>query len=186
MAWTGEPMELWGGAVLCELPASFHDASKLREVPDHQEVWVDEASDRSVIFEILERKEDVSDQDAVDFFVTDLATANDARDCVIQSSRRVVMDEEMPHLPVSVACLRGVCEQTVAKFNEGSANRIQVHICVVRLLEQATDLLITFNNPVSIDAQSSSAGAEVLQGGDEFFARVLRSFEIRDWELFSA
>ena len=51
---------LYGGALSVELPRSFTDASELREVPDHQEVWVDTCSDRSLIIEILERKDSIS------------------------------------------------------------------------------------------------------------------------------
>ena len=36
------------------IPAGFHDVTKLREVPDNQEVFADADSDQSFIFELLQ------------------------------------------------------------------------------------------------------------------------------------
>ncbi|CAE7720558.1 MPK5 [Symbiodinium sp. CCMP2592] len=52
-----DAVPLYGGALTCELPRTLTDASAFREVPDHQEVWVDTSSDRSVVIEILEAKD---------------------------------------------------------------------------------------------------------------------------------
>jgi len=70
-----EERRLFGGAVLASLPASFtvralpgrpparragrltqrtQDVSAMRDVPDSQELWVDEASDVSLIVEFVE------------------------------------------------------------------------------------------------------------------------------------
>mmetsp|Transcript_32571 Transcript_32571/g.95333 ORF Transcript_32571/g.95333 Transcript_32571/m.95333 type:complete len:188 (-) Transcript_32571:258-821(-) len=176
--------ELYGGAMTCELPRSFVDASQMREVPDHQEVWVDTATDRSFIVEVLDRKTEVPDDQAITFFLEDLASFNDAKEAAVLISRRAA-DEETPGLPPDTVCLVGAGEQLVAKFAEASANRVKVHICAVRLVEQETDLLITLNDPVAIDPQSSSAVAPVAQAGEELFAQVLRSFRIVDWTLFT-
>ena len=46
--------ELWGGAVHVDVPPGFHDVTKLREVPDNQEVFADADSDQSFIFELLQ------------------------------------------------------------------------------------------------------------------------------------
>lgn len=45
---------LFGGAITASLPENFEDASKFRQIPDNQEVFVDKDSDVSVIVEILE------------------------------------------------------------------------------------------------------------------------------------
>jgi hypothetical protein len=63
---------LFGGAISLEIPSSFIDVrylikyvyvSNIRQVPDNQEVFVDMASDASVIVEILEMDDDVADKD---------------------------------------------------------------------------------------------------------------------------
>jgi hypothetical protein len=46
---------LFGGALSAEIPAKFADVSKLRQVPDNQEVWIDEEGFTSIIFDITER-----------------------------------------------------------------------------------------------------------------------------------
>lgn len=46
---------LFGGAITVDLPATFADVSKVRPVPDNQEVWIDQDGFTSVIFDITER-----------------------------------------------------------------------------------------------------------------------------------
>merc|ERR1711988_1460335 len=97
-------------------------------------------------------------EEAVRFFLSDLATANEARESQVLTSRQLHI-EEVPGMPPDVQCLYGVAEQTVAKFNEAVSNRVRIHLCAIRLLAQETDILVTLNDPVSIDPQSSSADA---------------------------
>eukprot|EP00929_Paragymnodinium_shiwhaense_P048643 TRINITY_DN24567_c0_g1_i1.p1 TRINITY_DN24567_c0_g1~~TRINITY_DN24567_c0_g1_i1.p1 ORF type:complete len:188 (-),score=47.46 TRINITY_DN24567_c0_g1_i1:1-564(-) len=173
---------LFGGAISCDLPRSFHDAAEFREVPDHQEVRVDTATDRSVIVEILERK-DVPDDQAVAFFLKDLASFNDALEDKVLSNRELD-SQDLPHMPAEATCLGGVGEQLVSKFGESAGNRVHVHACAIRLEKQQTDILITLNNPVAIDPQSSSGGLPVTEGAEELFSRVIKTFRIIDWNLF--
>ncbi|KAJ1524713.1 hypothetical protein HK096_000693 [Nowakowskiella sp. JEL0078] len=51
--------------------------SDLREIPDHQEVFVDTITNESVIFEILELAE-IADIDAASYHFQQLADDNDA------------------------------------------------------------------------------------------------------------
>lgn len=46
--------DLYGGAISADIPASFLDASDLRQIPDHQEVFLSKSTLTSVIFEINE------------------------------------------------------------------------------------------------------------------------------------
>lgn len=46
---------LFGGAIVCDLPSNFADVSKLRQVPDNQEVYIDQDGFTSIIFDITER-----------------------------------------------------------------------------------------------------------------------------------
>eukprot|EP00386_Alphamonas_edax_P008756 GDKI01028524.1.p1 GENE.GDKI01028524.1~~GDKI01028524.1.p1 ORF type:complete len:112 (-),score=32.43 GDKI01028524.1:5-340(-) len=71
------PVHLFGGAFSCSLPPSFKDVSAIREVPDHQEVFADTATDCSLMVEILQPAP-VPDAEAVGFHFEDLASANDA------------------------------------------------------------------------------------------------------------
>jgi hypothetical protein len=51
--------ELYGGAIKLNLPTSYDDVSNFRQVPDHQEVWVDRDSNTSLIVELLDLDEEV-------------------------------------------------------------------------------------------------------------------------------
>lgn len=49
-----EDRELFGGALSIKVPKDFKDVSAFRQVPDHQEVFVSNDSDDSLIVELLE------------------------------------------------------------------------------------------------------------------------------------
>ena len=54
-------------------------------------------------------------------------------------------------------------------------------LTLVRLVEQATDIVITFNIPTipdSSEAQDESVAREII-------SKVVTSFEIKDWNLFN-
>lgn len=80
--------------------------------------------------------------------------------------------------------LRGY--QNVAKFNEGVKNRVQIMLAVVRLPHVQTDLVISWNHPVSVNPQSSSAGTAATTTGDlsHEFLSMLKSFCMVNWALF--
>ena len=71
--------ELFGGAITIMLPETFEDVSVLREIPDHQEVFVDRDSEVSLIVELLEHDGTISDEHAPTYYFKDLATCNDVR-----------------------------------------------------------------------------------------------------------
>ncbi|KAF4350712.1 hypothetical protein G4B88_000850 [Cannabis sativa] len=76
------------GSVRCfrlqPLEAPNHlDVSNIREVSDHQEVFVDPSRDESLIFEILELKEEVGDDGSASWFLQDLASEQESEGCVI-------------------------------------------------------------------------------------------------------
>ena len=71
--------ELFGGAMTIMLPETFEDVSVLREIPDHQEVFVDRDSEVSLIVELLEHDGTISDEHAPTYYFKDLATCNDVR-----------------------------------------------------------------------------------------------------------
>ena len=71
--------ELFGGAIIMMLPETYEDVSVLREVPDHQEVFVDRDSEVSLIVELLEHDGTVGDEQAAQHYFKDLASFNDVR-----------------------------------------------------------------------------------------------------------
>ena len=80
---TTRQVQLWGGAVICQLPTRFQDIrsenqhgflrvvkfplnSTVREVPDTQEVFSHPETDQSFLFELLEM-ENVSDEKSSEY-----------------------------------------------------------------------------------------------------------------------
>lgn len=72
--------KLFGGAIECHIPPSYMDISKLREVPDNQEVFADEHSDVSLIVEILQVPEDDDTPLPAIYHFHELAECNSAED----------------------------------------------------------------------------------------------------------
>jgi hypothetical protein len=69
---------LFGGAIMCCIPANFHDVSHVREVPNNQEAFVDPNRDESIIVELLELKDTVVDERSSRWFLQDLANEQDS------------------------------------------------------------------------------------------------------------
>jgi len=74
---------LFGGALSISLPSSFRDVSLVRQVPDFQEVFqcVDSVeslyTDAVLVIEILERQDQVTNQEAASYFLHDLIESED-------------------------------------------------------------------------------------------------------------
>ena len=78
---TASTRPLFGGALTLDVPSTWTDASTLRELPDHQEVFVDNESLRSIIVEILQHVPAAATgkfDTPAGYFFHDLAEANEA------------------------------------------------------------------------------------------------------------
>eukprot|EP00287_Rhodomonas_sp_CCMP768_P025364 CAMPEP_0202828592 /NCGR_PEP_ID=MMETSP1389-20130828/15010_1 /ASSEMBLY_ACC=CAM_ASM_000865 /TAXON_ID=302021 /ORGANISM="Rhodomonas sp., Strain CCMP768" /LENGTH=259 /DNA_ID=CAMNT_0049502091 /DNA_START=89 /DNA_END=868 /DNA_ORIENTATION=- len=187
---------LFGGGVELRLPSTLEDVSDLRPVPDHQEVWVDSESEASVIVELLEREEEVEDSKIAEHIFSGIATENNATDIEIIAQRRL-KDAEVPNLMAHLMCpqrwiscwvLSG--SQSVAKFRETTRDTILLHLLVARLPNVDTDLVISLNQPISVDTsvlRSEFARTSVAVGfeqGQTLVEDIARSLRVRNWSLF--
>ncbi|KAG0324260.1 hypothetical protein BG000_002278 [Podila horticola] len=190
--------ELYGGAITMNLPRKFGNISHVREVPDHQEVFVNVDEDQSVIVEILELAAEASDDGCAAFHYQQLAEDNDAEESSTIQSVSILSNAELPSWPSDAKIYLLLGQQRVAKFNErqrqvesGSAedtrNLLQIMMVVVRLPRQATDIVISYNVPLQIAATSSSrevAHEGNIQEAEVWFRNLIGSFRVRDWSLF--
>jgi hypothetical protein len=156
--------ELYGGAISTVLPDSFEDVSVFRQVPDHQEVFVDKHTDMSFIVELLGYESGVKDAQAATYFFTDLAESNEAAETLIDYEGMMNDPNFMPKLGSSFpkCSIRG--RQSISKFRTRSdipIDMVQIFMVVVRLPSVETDVLITLNAPY---AQVSPL--EVAEKGD--------------------
>ncbi|KAF0890390.1 hypothetical protein E2562_002781 [Oryza meyeriana var. granulata] len=114
---------LFGGALSSTFPLRFQDVSNIREVPDHQEVFVDPARDESLIFELLDLKGEVEDGGSALWFLRDIANEQDAGDNLAVSKGRQGREAQ---------------------------NIVRLYLANIRLKSAATDVVITAYEPLLI------------------------------------
>ncbi|KAM4628653.1 ran guanine nucleotide release factor [Polymixia lowei] len=186
---TGGGHHLFGGAISAIIPHSAKDISDLREIPDNQEVFSHCHTDQSLIVELLEFQGQVEDQDAAKYHFEDIAGSNKATD---PGAFEVTSVVPLPKSELSMSecssawILTGT--QCVSKFNEEARNKVALHLGLFRLPQFSTDVLITFNDPLSINPDSSSAtGIGTLSAEPwtvQDFHRLLQSLTLHDPGLF--
>jgi Ran-interacting Mog1 protein len=185
--------DLYGGAIRCKVPAEWTDMCDLRQVPDHQECWYEPDKRILLVFEIVEYEEDINDDDSTEHYFWDLASTNhsDLKQAVFET---VEMEESVEEgvyesLVESAQVRRGYGYQRVVmgtypsfygELERHDSVWTHVELCVIRLPDVSTDILITMSepsseNPMDADALKSSAG---------LFNTVISSFSILDWTLF--
>ncbi|CAN6275912.1 unnamed protein product [Urochloa humidicola] len=174
------PRALFGGAISTAFPARFQDVSNIREVPDHQEVFVDPDRDESLIFELLDLKGEVDDAGSALWFLRDIANEQDAGDNMVVEHSGTL---ELPGLrlgeapavartsvgqlvtlftvPISIWCATLLPGSAVSKGRQGreAQNIVRLYLANIRLKNAATDVLITAYEPLLINPLSESAAA---------------------------
>ncbi|KAG0222179.1 hypothetical protein B0O80DRAFT_465151 [Mortierella sp. GBAus27b] len=193
--------ELYGGAITLSLPSKFDNISNVRQIPDHQEVFVNLREDQSVIIEILELAADATDENCAAFHFRQLAEDNNAEDASEIQSVTLLNNAELPTWPADAKIYLLLGQQRVAKFNEDQRaqdpsdpslqqdprNLVQIMMVVVRLPRQETDIVITYN--VALQISDASSSKQVSHEGDiheaeAWFRNLITSFQVRNWGLF--
>ena len=172
--------ELYGGAMETQLAAPLLDASNLRVVPDHQEVFVERDGHDSAIIELLAREGEVPDAGICEHLFKDIGEANDAESCEVLQVLPLNGLGLMPHFPdakFSKWALAG--RQRVLKDHK--VDTVQMVLVCVRLVEAASELAITLNHPGDSALQFT---AQCL--GNEWFTALVHNLKVNDWGLFAA
>ncbi|XP_028840171.1 ran guanine nucleotide release factor isoform X1 [Denticeps clupeoides] len=180
---------LFGGALSACVPHGAQDVSELRQVPDNQEVFAHRHTDQSIVVELLEHQGHVEDEGAARYHFEDLAESNHALD---PGSSEVSSVEPLPKTELSMQqcasawLLTGT--QRVSKFDEKDKNQVNIVMCLFRLPQFSTDVLVTFNDPVVISPLSSSAAGPAAMDSApwtlENFQCLLRSVRLLDPGVF--
>ncbi|KAK4429981.1 Ran guanine nucleotide release factor [Sesamum alatum] len=190
---------LFGGAIVSTFPLRFQDVSNIRQVPDHQEVFVDPARDESLIFELLDLKTDVADQGSATWFLQDLANEQDAEGTMVLEQSGVFEADGLRCRSSPAIITTAVGQMAISKGRQGreAQNIVKVYLANLRLKDVATDVLITayepmLINPLSETAATVGAGLPVpaAQSGclpmADVFKSAVSSFKVNDWSLFGA
>mmetsp|Transcript_23152 Transcript_23152/g.38097 ORF Transcript_23152/g.38097 Transcript_23152/m.38097 type:complete len:187 (+) Transcript_23152:93-653(+) len=181
--------KLFDGAIEVKIDPQFVDVSDFRPVPDSQEVFSNEANDRSIIVEIMEYVHDTEDAcAAVGEHFREIAALNDALDRSHIIDVRLLRDDEVPHLaqfPKSL--LFGLQGSSKGRSVNAPATSVYVFLACLRLLQVDSDILVTMNvgtgipyDPLAIQHSALVPPPDAM----EQFLTVLRSFAIKDWGLF--
>ncbi|XP_015867839.3 uncharacterized protein LOC107405317 [Ziziphus jujuba] len=188
---------LFGGAIASTFPDRFQDVSNIRQVPDHQEVFVDPARDESLIFELLDLKHDVGDNGSATWFLQDLATEQDAEGSMVIEQSGVIEAPALCYRNTPAVVTTAVGQMAISKGRQGreAQNIVRVYVANLRLKEVTTDVLITAYEPIHINPLSESANAvaagfavPATQSGcmpmAEVFKLAVSSFKVNEWSLF--
>lgn len=196
--------DLFGGAITANLPSGFADVSTIRQVPDHQEVYLAANGFASIIFDITERvTEPQTDQEALGYHFNDIVTPGD--ESKIWESSAVQLD----HFPsMTPACtLIASTKPAVPPTTPMAPTSTTILLTLIRLVSKSTDLVITINLPhlpAEVDAVDGTIASGTLSGGEnresvDFENRhfgsfveegmkvrdeVLRTLRIENWSLF--
>ena len=177
--------QLFGGAIVAWLPEDWLDASDVRPVPDHQEVWLQrDGGERSVVIELLERA-DCSNLECATFHFHEIATGNEAEVNAPSSPAAVPAGALHPTLR-DTPCFRAHGIQIMQHKDSQAATRLHVNVIVLRLESHATDMLVSLSRPCSIlDDGVPPAEAQLSdREDDELLTKLVASLEVRDWALF--
>ncbi|KAF5737584.1 ran guanine nucleotide release factor [Tripterygium wilfordii] len=188
---------LFGGAITSTLPIRFQDLSNVRQVPDHQEVFVDPARDESLIIELLDFKHEVGDVGSAAWFLQDLANEQEAEGFTMIEHSGVV---EVPglcyrNMPAVVTTAVGQMAISKGRQRMNAQNIVRLYLANLRLKEVATDVLITAYEPILINPLSESASSvgpglavPAAQSGflsmAEVFKLAVSTFKVNNWSLF--
>ncbi|KAL1806337.1 hypothetical protein ACET3Z_029405 [Daucus carota] len=199
MAEQSSNRSLFGGAVVCNFPPRFQDVSDVREVPDHQEAFADPARDESLIFELLDLKQDVPDNGSATWFFQDLASEQDSGGNMIIEQSGVFEAEWLRFRNMPAVMTTAIGQMAISKGRQGreAQNVVKVYLANLRLKEVSTDVLITAYEPLLINHLSESANAvgaglavPAAQSGfmpmDDVFKSAVSSFRVLDWSLFGS
>jgi len=182
-------VDLFGGAMVAELPSGFADVSNIRQVPDNQEVYLDKDGFTSIMFDITERLDDAgTDDEALKAHFQDIIESSDGVKVWSSDVTKLI------NLPDGVPSYTLVAtKQPVAgeRVRTPSPDFTAILLTLVRLESQKTDVVITINVPhikgEYVEEEVDLAGGKpgrLLEAGFLYRDQILKSFDIKDWGLF--
>lgn len=211
--------DLYGGAIKVQLPSGFVDASQFREVPDTQEVYVNDSYDDSIVFDLMERIDAASDTDALKEHLDEISQLNgaDLDSQLIQlysETHSLVQPGIKPR--ASPAYITVAIEpakkwgRTTTLVQDGTEDRklqepiLVLILVLIRLKSVDTDVLVSYNTPITREKDLKSIQEAFAQAGDAgtfsvattselpprvqegvmSVKRVIDTLEVEDWTLF--
>ncbi|KFH45748.1 ran guanine nucleotide release factor-like protein [Hapsidospora chrysogenum ATCC 11550] len=186
---------LYGGAIVCDLPDNFADVSKLRQVPDNQEVWIDKDGFTSIIFDITERVGEPGSGPEIDgrAITTHLEelVGSDVGGLKIWNTAETEFSRLEPGTPAYTLISTQTPHVGQSKDRTSAPDFTALIMTLLRLEKYKTDILITINVPHikgeydedEVDLQLGKQG-KLIGDAVQYSARIWSSFKVKDWGLF--
>ncbi|AOA63480.1 GTP-Gsp1p interacting protein [Komagataella phaffii CBS 7435] len=193
--------KLYGGAITIQLPTTLLDASKFREVPDSQEVFVNGGTNTtnyqelnkndSIIIDLLERAEEDIDV-ALKTHIQDISEANG-----VGANWFLAFSETVPDAKKIAIVL-----EEAKKWGKDSKGDVLVMVIgLIRLKEVSTDVVITANVPIGDDekeveglhklvehryhhADDDNLAFQRIKIAEAVVLKILETFHVDNWGLF--
>ncbi|KAI3868683.1 hypothetical protein MKX03_007483 [Papaver bracteatum] len=177
--------QLFGGAISTCFPLRFQDVSDVRQVPDHQEAYVNPARDER-------------DNGAAVWFLQNLASEQNAEGTTVIEQSGINTADGFRYQNTAATMTTAIGEMKISKGRQGpeAQNHVKVYVANLRLKEVGTDVVITAYEPFVINTLSESANSmgagsvPAAQSGctpmSEVFRLVVANFKVHDWNLFAA
>ncbi|CAN9091601.1 unnamed protein product [Alternaria sp. RS040] len=184
MAFTNTP--LYGGAITLDLPSNFADASQIRQIPDHQEVYLDSNGYSSIVVEILEYVEKSNDEEALQYHFGDLVEDTGDQTTIISQDRAAM--KSLPNNSVLTLTFIQTPPTPNPHPNRKTPEFTYIHLILLRLKEQGTDIMISINIPhypgEFTPAEQQGDETPLMKDSKAVRERVLESFQVEEWGLF--
>ncbi|KAJ4423250.1 hypothetical protein N0V82_002111 [Gnomoniopsis sp. IMI 355080] len=187
---------LFGGALEAEIPENFADVSKLRQVPDNQEVFIDKDGFTSIIFDITERvggpgSSDEIDGKALTIHLEDLV-GTDADTVKVWNSTETQFSKLDAKIPAYTLIATQTPKPDPSKDGSHAPDFTAIILTLLRLEKESTDILITINVPHikgeydedDVDLELGKQG-KLIGDAVEYAAEIWQSFKVKDWGLFN-
>lgn len=188
--------ELYGGAMTVSLPTTYIDASDIRQIPDHQEVFLSNKTLTSLIFEINEYVKQ-PDPAALYFHFTDVIAPPDRLAKELDAPSKPAFSSKSldgfpaylvegsiatPEIDKKTSSALPVEWQETPKTTEVLTKCWQL---VVRMEKYGTDFCIRLNVPLKelIEKENIEAEEKVVK---EVLEKIVATLDIKDFGLFGS
>ncbi|KAI5963033.1 uncharacterized protein KGF55_002825 [Candida pseudojiufengensis] len=182
--------ELYGGAItINKLPSTFIDISQIRQIPDTQEVFINEVDntlsyDQSLIFDILEQVPTPNYSEAIQEHLIDIAPTGTINHLI----------EEFKGEDIEKFFSYIIFKPEYKRVEENQSKLNIVLICLIRINKIKTDILIQYIIPLKksyditlINFKSPKNEIDqLIIDNFEKFKEICLSFKIEDWNLFAS
>ena len=135
---------------MSNISTNFSSSSKLREIPDNEEVYVDCNGPGSIIIDISERVDGDGIHTDEEAFAYHIEDSIDPKNRLCVGSFERVEVSSLPNVPAytTTAMTTPVeAEEDIGKIAGGTVKFVAIWLLLVRLKDQGTDILITVNVP---------------------------------------